>query len=776
MTHAKQIPEWLSSVRRPSRYLGNEINAVKKDWATVSLKVCLAYPDAYEIGMSNIGLSILYHLLNDQPEIACERVYAPWTDMEKELRQRHLPLTSLESGVPLGDFDILGISIPYELTYTNILTLLDLAGIPFTSRERLNSGKRYPLILGGGTGAFNPEPVADFFDAILIGDGEDALLEICHVMRAGSSDRQEMLKRLASLPGVYIPSFFRPHYKEDGTIEKIEPLLEGYSSVGKRSVSDLNMSYYPKAPIVPHTKVIHDRIGIEVQRGCTRGCRFCQAGYIYRPERQRSPESVKEIVRNQVAATGQNEVSLVSLSIGDYDCLTPLLKDLMDEHGPKRVGISLPATRVEQLSPAIMEEIKRVRKTGFTIAPEAATERMRDVINKGNSEENLLTTVKAVFSHGWSLMKFYFMIGLPTETDEDVRAIGKLGQKTLHIGLQHNRHAEINLGVSPFVPKPFTPYQWFGQITLEECHRRLNLIRSELRSRRLHMKPHKPESSYLEGIFSRGDRRLGALVIAAWKKGARFDQWEECLDFTLWKSTWEELDIDPTFYVERERPRDEIFPWDHLFVEMKKDWLWDEYQESFKAAFIEDCSTGLCTKCGVCDYKEVRNRSYELPVLDEAGKVVKKRTTTEVRGYSPLLASASPHLPQRSNPIHFSYTCIFSKTGSSAFLSHLEFVDTIRRAVARAGLPIRFSQGYHPQPRISFGQGMPVGKEMFGQPLTLELEEAVEAEAIRERLNRELPEGIVIESVRSTVKPASAQAQPSPPPPSPAPSPTLAPS
>lgn len=756
----------LPEVRRPSRYLGNEKNAVKKDLAKGELlKMALCYPDTYEIGMSNIGLSILYHALNDRPDIACERVYTPWTDMEAKLREKGWPLATLESGIPLRNLDILGISLPYELTYTNILTILNLGGIPFYAKDRDVS---FPFILGGGTGAFNPEPVAEFFDAILIGDGEEAIVEICDAVKdwkKSASAKKLLLQQLARIPGVYVPAFFDVSYNADGKVHEIKPLLKDYSGVKKRTVSDLNTAYYPDKPIVPHTKVIHDRIGVEVQRGCTRGCRFCQAGYIYRPERQRSPETVKKIVRNQLAATGQEEVSLVSLSIGDYDCVAPLLKDLMDEHGAKKVGISLPATRVEQLTEAMMMEIKRVRKTGFTIAPEAATERMRDVINKGNTEENLLTTARAVFSNGWSLMKFYFMIGLPTETDEDVTAIAELGQKTLRIGLEHTRKAEINLGVSPFVPKPFTPYQWAPQIPLVECHRKLDLLRSRIRSRRLHLKPHKPETSYLEGIFSRGDRRLSKLIVLAWEKGCRFDEWDEGLRFEKWREACAELEIDTTFYVERERAKDEVLPWDHLFVEMKKDWLWDDWQASLKNEFIDDCSTGKCTICGVCDYKEVRNRAYELPVYDETGKLMKKRTTTEIREYAIKTSVESVVNESPLQTPSIPYRCTFSKTGPAAFLSHLEFVDALRRAVSRAKLPVRFSQGFHPQPRISFGPGMPVGKEMFDQEFRIELESSMECEEILGRLNGELPEGLLIASVSAA---AGGSKPPSPPPPSPA--------
>ena len=748
------IDRALPQIRKPSRYLGNEKNSVKKDWAHIDLKIALCYPDAYEIGMSNIGIQILYHLLNRHPHMLAERVFAPWLDFEQFLRQEKLPLVSLESKVPLRQFDVLGISLPYELTYTNILTLLDLAGLSFYAKDR---GEKDPLVIGGGNNAFNPEPVADFFDALLIGDGEEACLEMMEVIRhhRHRETKQKLLGRLASIRGVYIPSFFKFYYKNGGTISHVEPLLEGYKGVQKRSVSDLDTSYYPKKPIIPHTKIIHDRVGVEVQRGCVRGCRFCQAGYIYRPERQRSPDTVKEIVRHQIRNTGQDAVSLVSLSIGDYDCISQLMKDLMDEHLSRHVGISIPSTRVEQLTPAMMEEIKRVRKTGFTIAPEAATERMRRVINKGNSEGDLLTTVNEVFKNGWRLLKFYFLVGLPTETDEDVSAIAALGLKSLRTGEVHSRNIEINLGISLFVPKPFTPFQWEPQISIEEMYRRLNLIKRSLKARKLRLKPHIPEMSYLEGVFSRGDRRLAPAIISAWKKGCRFYEWEECAAFEKWKEAFIECGIDTSFYVERPREKDEILPWDHLFVEMKKEWLWKEREAAFKESFTHDCSVESCTTCGVCDYKDVRNRAYEHPLYDEEGRLFKKKTTTEIRHQDPSCPSPAiaVDFPQASpasslDPPGQSFLCQFSKKGPARLFGFLEFVEHVRRAVARAEIPVRFSEGFHPHPRIKFGDALKVGQEIEEALFIIEIEGPMEPTILIEHLNGQFPEGIRLHSVR----------------------------
>ncbi len=766
----QKIFEILKKVEKPGRYLGNEVNAIIKDLSKVDLKIALVMPETYEIAQSNLGLQILYEVANRIPNVLAERVYAPWVDLEKVLREEKVPLFSLENKIPLGDFDIIGISLPYELSYTNILTMLDLAGIPRWSTDRKDI---FPLIIGGGNQSFNPEPIADFFDAFVVGDGEESLVEIIgKVMEfkrggapwrapdlgaaSGTPTKIELLRNLTSIRGVYIPSFFEIEYKMDQTIAAVRPLYPDYVEVKKAIVKNLDEAVFPVSPVVPSIKTVHDRLAVEVQRGCVRACRFCQAGYIYRPERQRSPEKVLELIEEGMAKTGSEEISLLSLSVGDYGCLVPLVRELFDRYEKKKVSISLPATRTDTFSPEVIREVKRVRKTGFTIAPEAGTPRMRRVINKGNSREDLYKTVENIFSEDWQLIKFYYMCGLPFETNEDLAGIIDEGYGALDIGRKYSRRVQINLNVSPHVPKPFTPFQWEAQDSVAETKRKIFFMKDQVRDRALHFKYHDPEQSYLEGVFARGDRRLAKSIEKAWVLGCRFDGWDEFFDLKKWEQAFSETGLSSEFYVTRERSKEEILPWDHLFVDLKKEFLWQERERSRIEAYTHDCSTDKCTVCGVCDYKQIQDINYKID--PEHGSTL--RFTTRGRKLSELdEINRQPWRQQKSLNVlleenreslvtslekSFSiYRCRFTKTGEAAFLSHLEIMGVLKRALSRSRVKLRFSEGYHPQPKLALGQPTPTGVESLSEYFDIEIEGDLDPDFISQ-MNDTLPRGLNI--------------------------------
>jgi len=712
---------WFSHIRRPSRYLGNEINSIKKDPEAIEVSIALAFPDIYEVGMSHVGLKILYHILNGCDWLAAERVFCPWVDLEKELQERKLPLTTIESARPLSTFDLVGFSLQHELLFSNLLTMLYLSGIPFLSEERKDS---FPLIIAGGPACFNPEPIASFFDAIVIGDGEEAALEICKEVREAKLQKikrkQDILSHMANIRGVYVPAFFKALHKPDGTIHAVESILPGYKKVEKAVIPDIDQHPFPAPQVVPFTELIHDRLAIEISRGCTRGCRFCQAGMIYRPVRERDPRSVIKNAQRALSLTGYEELSLLSLSSGDYGCLGPLLKELMDRQSEDKIAVSLPSLRVDSLDPFWFEQIKRVRKTGFTLAPEAGNERMRRLINKSMSNEEILNMARGVYGAGWNLLKLYFMIGLPGEEDKDLQDIIYLGKKVMALAGGGGKKAKLNLSLSTFVPKSHTPFMWVPQISLEESRRRIQLIHNAFKNSRVRVKWNHPEMSWFEGIFSRGDRRLSRVLIEAWRMGARFDAWGEHFRMELWKGAFDRSGLDPEFYLYRPRSEEEILPWDHIKSGVTKAYLKKEWKRAMHEKVTPDCRK-KCLDCGVCDHKRID------PILFEHW------TAPPIQP-----GRASNHKP----PVIKKVRMTFSKTGSARHLSHLELARLFIRAFKRAGLNLVYTKGYHPMPKVSFASALPVGTESIHETVDLQLYGVIPTETLKDLTNRQLPTGI----------------------------------
>ena len=616
----KALDRFLPNVTMPARYAGGEWNAVHKDWSQIAVKVALAYPDVYEVGMSNLGLAILYELLNQQPDVVAERVYAPWMDMEMAMRRTGTAAFSLESRHNLCDFDIIGFSLQYELNYSNVLTLLDLAGIPLHAAQR---GAEWPLIIAGGSGAYNPEPMADFFDLFVVGEGEEVLLELVNLYKdwGGVSDTDSLrkdafLRRAASIEGIYVPSLYHIDYKPDGTIQQIMPRgTDTPLPVRKRLVSQLPSA--PVRPVVPFVKAIHDRAAVEIMRGCTRGCRFCQAGMIYRPVRERPLSAVLQIAGQLLENTGYEEIGLVSLSSTDHTCIEAMVRELSQRYQEQRVSISLPSLRTDAFSVELAQIIQRTRKSGLTFAPEAGSERLRSVINKGVTAADLLQTAEAAYASGWLRIKLYFMIGLPTETMEDVLAIADLVKAVRSIGLRfHGKRAQVNISVSTFIPKPHTTFQWLPLADAEEIVERQRALRRELPRHGVHLSWSDASRTWLEAALSRGDRRLGEVVLRAWELGARFDAWDEAYQPQVWQQAFEKSQIDPAFYAYRKRPVDEVLPWNLIDVGVESAFLWDEYQRSLRGEPSQDCRQG-CLDCGLRTAFELQ-QCPQLAIPDQA--------------------------------------------------------------------------------------------------------------------------------------------------------------
>ena len=601
----KKLERILPLVQKPARYTGGEYGEIKKDLSGVDLRMALCFPDVYEIGMSNTGMRILYKVLNDIPGVWCERVFAPWFDMAGEMKKSGVPLYALESGDALSAFDAIGFSLGYEMAYTTVLEMLSLAGLPLRSAERESLT---PLVFAGGSVCCNSEPMSPFFDLMIVGEGESVDGEVLELLRTAKKEgwsKREFLVMAAQIGGVYVPSLYMPEYNEDGTLAALRPTGGAPSTVTKRIVEDFENSCFPVDAIVPNTEIVHDRVGLELFRGCIRGCRFCQAGHIYRPVRSRSVEKLLEQGKQALAFSGYQEVTLLSLSTSDYRGLNDLCDGLMDYCEPRGIGLSLPSLRADNFSMDIMQRVQKVRKSGLTFAPEAGTQRLRDVINKNVTEEELMRSCATAFKGGWNGIKLYFMLGLPTETDQDVLGIAELADRVVHCWRENSpnraRGLRVTVSTSCFVPKPHTPFQWEPQVSRDEYMRRVTLLRENMKAKAVTYNWHDADTSFTEAVLSRGDRRVGDLIEAIWRRGGYLESWSEGFDLTRWTDSAAELELDLAFYANRQRPLEELLPWDHINMGVKKSHFIREFDQAHAEKLSPDCRV-KCSNCGAREF------------------------------------------------------------------------------------------------------------------------------------------------------------------------------
>ena len=589
-------------MQKPGRYIGGELNSVEKDPSTVDMRFAFCFPDTYEIGMSHLGIKILYYLINEREDAYCERVFAPWLDMEEQMRKVGLPLFTLETGTPLSEFDLIGFTLQYEMSFTTCLYMLELGGVPLLAKDRHGLEN---LVVGGGPCACNPEPIADFFDLFMLGDGEEVMMDLLDLYKeykGQGASREEFLKAASHIGGIYVPSLYDVSYNEDGTVKAVSPVGDAPAVVRKRVVADLDSAYYPDKFLVPYIDIVHDRAVEEIYRGCIRGCRFCQAGFLYRPIREKSVDTINAQAKSLCESTGYDEISVISLSTSDYSGIQPLLSDMADWTAEQKINISLPSLRIDTFSDELVEKLNLIRRSGLTFAPEAGSQRMRDVINKNITEEDIMKSVRIAFANNYATVKLYFMLGLPYETMEDVEAIVDLGKQIVDAFYQNpdrvkGRHLTVNISASPFVPKPYTPFQWEPQDTkasIEEKQERLHELAAKTR---LHISSHHSDTIFLEAAFARGDRRLCKVIRKAFEKGCYFDSWDNCFDIDKWMEAFEECGLDPAFYSNRRRSYDEVLPWDHLDNGPSKEFLIRENEKAKEAAVTPNCRE-QCSNCG----------------------------------------------------------------------------------------------------------------------------------------------------------------------------------
>ncbi len=765
----------LSILPKPSRYTGTEEGAVHRDpsWEKPSLRIGLAFPDLYEVGMSYLGQKILYGLVNSERSWQAERVFAPCTEAAAILREHEAPLCTLESDIPLAELDMVGFSITHELCYTNVLYMMDLAGIPLRSAERSASGGNWPVITAGGGCTLAAEPLAPFVDLMFLGEGEEILPEFLRILEKAKAEgwsREALLEEASRLEGVYVPEFF----SDSGSRLPPVPLKPWHASVKRRAIPDMDKAFYPSVQPVPFGAV-HNRLALEIGRGCTRGCRFCQAGIIYRPARERSVENLRELLDASLKGTGYDDVSFLSLSTGDFSALKTLFHSCLDRCAAEQIAVSLPSLRVGSIDDSIMQGVAGIKRSGATLAPEAGSQRLRDVINKGITEAELVTHVQKLFEHGWQQVKLYFMIGLPTETDEDLLAIIDLARKARDAAGPGIKRLQVTVAVSPFVPKAHTPFQWEEQISREEIRRRVGVLLSAVRQeKRIKLRWHEPEMSFLEGVFSRGDRRLAGVVESAYRKGAVFTDWIDNFSLEPWLEALRENGLDPlefTGALEHGAP----LPWEHLESGVSKEFLSRELERSKQGKVTQDCRYNACRQCGVCDTRAApsllgarsdgesyanrlnlpqRDQEAHSARLDGYGRVIVKPEYAQP-GEGPARTEGAngkasgqgkKALPPKINPAltrkaaHFRLW--YRKEEGATFLSQLELQSIFERAMRRAGLPLAFSQGFHPLPQISFARALPVGVASRCEWMCVHLREEWSAGKVFEAMRGVLPAGL----------------------------------